>query len=120
MWVDVEGARTPIRPKDVLVVAPYNAQVSALKAALPDDVPVGTVDKFQGQQAPIVIYSTATSSVEDAPPGMEFLCSPNRTNVATSRPECVMVLVGSPSLVGPDCRLATPSGLRHVAICCSM
>ena len=104
MWIDAQGTRKPIRPKDVLVVAPYNAQVSALKAALPEGVPVGTVDKFQGQQAPIVIYSTATSSVEDAPRGMEFLFSPNRTNVATSRAKCVVVLVGSPSLLGPDCR----------------
>jgi uncharacterized protein len=104
MWTDAEGTRKPIRPKDVLVVAPYNAQVSALKAALPDGVPVGTVDKFQGQQAPIVIYSTATSSVQDAPRGMEFLFSPNRTNVATSRAKCVVVMVGSPLLLGPDCR----------------
>jgi len=103
MWVDAEGVRRPLLTKHVLVVAPYNAQVSALKAALPDGVPVGTVDKFQGQEAPIVIYSTATSSVADAPRGMEFLFSPNRLNVATSRARCVVVLVGSASLLGPDC-----------------
>ena len=103
MWVDAHGVRQPLLTKHVLVVAPYNAQVTALRAALPAGVPVGTVDKFQGQEAPIVIYSTATSSVADAPRGMEFLFSPNRLNVATSRARCVVVLVGSASLLGPDC-----------------
>jgi len=102
-WVDSEGERKALRPEDILVVAPYNAQVNALKEGLPDGIGVGTVDKFQGQEAPIVLYSTATSSVGDAPRGMEFLFSPNRLNVATSRARCVVVVVGSPELLGPDC-----------------
>jgi uncharacterized protein len=102
-WVNAEGVRSGIGPGQVLVVAPYNAHVGALRAALPDGVPVGTVDKFQGQEAPIVIYSTATSTAQDAPRGMEFLFSPNRTNVATSRARCVVVWVGSSGLLGPDC-----------------
>jgi uncharacterized protein len=65
---------------------------------------VGTVDKFQGQEAPIAIYSTATSSHADAPRGMEFLYSLNRLNVATSRAKCVSVLVSSPQLFEADCR----------------
>ena len=64
---------------------------------------VGTVDKFQGQEAPVVIYSMTTSSAEEAPRGMEFLYSPNRLNVATSRARCACVLVGSPLLFEPEC-----------------
>jgi superfamily I DNA and/or RNA helicase len=71
-----------MRLDDVLIVAPYNAQVSDLSNRLPN-ARVGTVDKFQGQQAPVVIYSLTTSSPEDAPRGMEFLYSLNRLNVAT-------------------------------------
>ena len=103
-WVDKASVEHPLQIEDVLVVAPYNAQVASLRAALPDGTRVGTVDKFQGQEAPIVIYSTASSSAQDAPRGMEFLFSPNRLNVATSRARCVVVFVGSPSLFGPDCR----------------
>jgi uncharacterized protein len=65
---------------------------------------VGTVDKFQGQEAPVVIYSMATSRPEDAPRGMEFLYSPNRLNVATSRARCAVILVASPHLFQPECR----------------
>lgn len=103
-WIDASGTRRPLRAADVLVVAPYNAQVLALRAGIPKNVAVGTVDKFQGQEAPVVIYSTATSSVADAPRGMEFLFNPNRLNVATSRARCVVVLVGSSSLLGPNCK----------------
>jgi len=103
-WVDQHGERKALGAEDILVVAPYNAQVNALREALPGEIRVGTVDKFQGQEAPIVLYSTATSSVADAPRGMEFLFSPNRLNVATSRARCVVVVVGSPELLGPDCR----------------
>ena len=66
----------------MLVVSPYNAQVSLLTEQLPVGVRVGTVDKFQGRQAPVVIISMATSSAEDAPRGIEFLFSRNRLNVA--------------------------------------
>jgi superfamily I DNA and/or RNA helicase len=65
---------------------------------------VGTVDKFQGQEAPISIYSLASSSHADAPRGMEFLYSLNRLNVATSRAKCVTILVGSPQVFEAECR----------------
>ena len=65
---------------------------------------VGTVDKFQGQEAPIVIYSITTSSYLDAPRGMEFLYSANRLNVATSRARAICVLVGSPAIFEAECR----------------
>jgi predicted RecB family nuclease len=97
------------RPKeidldDVLIVAPYNAQVSDLLVALPKGARVGTVDKFQGQEAALVIYSLTTSSPEDAPRGMEFLYSLNRFNVATSRAMSNVIVVGSPKLFEPECK----------------
>lgn len=90
--------------KDILVVAPYNAQVFDLLTRLPTGIPVGTVDKFQGQEAPVVIYSLTTSSPEDAPRGMEFLYSLSRLNVATSRGKSTVIVVGNPRLFEPDCR----------------
>ena len=71
---------------------------------------IGTVDKFQGQEAPVVIYSMTTSSPEDAPRGMEFLYSLNRLNVATSRARCVCILVANPRLFEPECR--TPRQMK--------
>jgi len=109
-WVDRDGVRHPLTLQDVLIVAPYNAHVAALRAALPDGARVGTVDKFQGQEAPIVLYSMATSSADDAPRGMEFLYSLHRLNVATSRARCVAAIVASPALLTPDCR--TPEQMR--------
>jgi len=104
-WVDASGREQPIAGSDVLVVAPYNAQVTRLYERLePTGARVGTVDKFQGQEAPIVIYSMATSRPEDAPRGMEFLYSLNRLNVATSRARCLAVLVASPRLLEPECQ----------------
>ena len=103
-WRDRDGAEHPLAPGDVLVIAPYNAQVADLIAHLPRGARVGTVDRFQGQEAPVVIYSLTTSPPEDAPRGMEFLYSPNRFNVASSRARCACIVVGSPRLFEPDCR----------------
>jgi hypothetical protein len=102
-WTNKDGETVPLELKDILIVAPYNAQVSALKEALPGAT-VGTVDKFQGQQAPVVFYSMATSTPEDAPRGMEFLYSLNRLNVATSRAQCLTILVASPALFQVQCK----------------
>ncbi len=104
VWFRNATSSRPIELKDILIVAPYNAQVSDLLARLPSGANVGTVDKFQGQEAPIVIYSLTTSSPEDAPRGMEFLYSLNRLNVATSRAMSNVILVGSPRLFEPECR----------------
>ena len=109
-WVDKEGDRRPLALQDILIVAPYNAHVAALRAALPDGARVGTVDKFQGQEAPIVVYSMATSTADEAPRGMAFLYSLHRLNVATSRARCVAAIVASPVLLTPDCR--TPEQMR--------
>ena len=109
-WVDRHGARAALTLEDILVVAPYNAHVAALRRALPDGARVGTVDKFQGQEAPIVLYSMATSTPDEAPRGMAFLYSLHRLNVATSRARCVAAIVASPALFTPDCR--TPEQMR--------
>jgi uncharacterized protein len=104
-------------PDDILVVAPYNSQVALLGERLaPRGVRVGTVDRFQGQEAPVVIYSLATSSPEDAPRGMEFLYSLNRLNVATSRTRCACILVASPRLFEPECKSPRQMQLAN-AIC---
>jgi uncharacterized protein len=102
-WTDREGKEAPVALDDILIIAPYNAQVFELQDRLPG-ARIGTVDKFQGQEAPIVIYSMTTSSHADAPRGMEFLYSANRLNVATSRARCVCILVGSPLLFEAECR----------------
>lgn len=110
-WVDNRQQSQQLCGTDILVVSPYNAQVNRLKQRLDGTgVSVGTVDKFQGQQAPVVIYSMATSRPDDAPRGMEFLYSLNRLNVATSRAKCLAVLVASPKLFAPECR--TPRQMR--------
>jgi predicted RecB family nuclease len=103
-WTNKKGETLQLRLQDILIVAPYNAQVSALAQALPAGARVGTVDKFQGQEAPVVFYSMATSTPEDAPRGMEFLYSLNRLNVAISRAQCVAVLVASPALFQVQCK----------------
>jgi len=102
-WVDEKKEEHPITLEDILIIAPYNAQVIELQHHLPG-ARVGTVDKFQGQEAPISVYSLATSTPADAPHGMEFLYSLNRLNVATSRARAVSIVVGSPRLFEPDCR----------------
>jgi uncharacterized protein len=102
-WVDMSSKRKPLTINDILIIAPYNAQVFELQERLPG-ARIGTVDKFQGQEAPIVIYSLATSTQADAPHGMEFLYSLNRLNVATSRARCLCVLVASPDVFEPECR----------------
>jgi uncharacterized protein len=103
------GEEAPLTSADLMIVAPYNAQVTALAEKLPG-LRIGTVDKFQGQQAPVVIVSLTTSAPEDAPRGMDFLYSAHRLNVATSRAKALCILVGSPRLFEPDCR--TPQQMR--------
>jgi uncharacterized protein len=103
-WTSKNGETQRLKLTDILVVAPYNAQVSELAQRLPPGARVGTVDKFQGQEAPLVFYSTATSTPEDAPRGMEFLYSLNRLNVAISRAQCIAVLVASPALLEVQCK----------------
>jgi predicted RecB family nuclease len=114
-YEDEQGARA-LRHEDVIVVAPYNAQVRALRERLPDAVAVGTVDKFQGQEAPVVFYSMASSSSDDVPRGLDFLFSRNRLNVAISRAKCLAYLVASPRLLDANCRTIEQMRLAN-ALC---
>ena len=114
-WVDAEGQEKPLALHDIMVITPYNAQVFEIQQRLPG-ARVGTVDKFQGQEAAIAIYSTATSSPADAPRGMEFLYSLNRLNVATSRARSMSILVSSPQLFEAECR--TPRQMQLVNAFC--
>ena len=110
-WRDKEGEVRALTENDVLVVAPYNAQVAALIESMPALAErIGTVDRFQGQEAPVVIYSMTSSTPEDAPRGMEFLYNRYRFNVATSRARALCILVGNPALFEPECR--TPRQMR--------
>ncbi|MFL5675082.1 MAG: DEAD/DEAH box helicase, partial [Chloroflexota bacterium] len=109
-WIDGGGHRKVLGWDDVLIVAPYNAQVGEIKRRLPESARVGTVDKFQGQEAPVSIYSMTTSTPELAPRGMSFLFSRHRLNVATSRARCVAVVVASPALFRVHAR--TPEQMR--------
>jgi uncharacterized protein len=102
-WRNQKGEEAPLRLDDILIIAPYNAQVGDLSARLPG-ARIGTVDRFQGQEAPVVIYSMTTSTPADAPRGMEFLYSLNRFNVATSRARCACIAVGNPRLFEPECQ----------------
>ena len=102
-WIDRDGQERPVTLQDIVIITPYNAQVFEIQQLLPG-ARVGTVDKFQGQEAPISIYSTATSSHVDAPRGMEFLYSLNRLNVATSRAKCLSIMVSSPQIFEAECR----------------
>jgi len=111
---DHTGLRAPLDIDDILVVAPYNAQVHLLTQRLPTGARVGTVDKFQGQEAPVVLVSLTASSAEDVPRGMEFLYSRNRLNVAVSRAKALCVMVGSPSLLSVRCRTVDQMRLANV------
>ncbi|MBC7559222.1 MAG: ribonuclease H-like domain-containing protein, partial [Dermatophilaceae bacterium] len=115
-WTDVNGIDRQLTLDDVLVVAPYNRHVARLLANLPAGARVGTVDKFQGQQAPVVIYSTASSSADDAPRGVDFLYDLHRLNVAVSRARALTVVVASPALLDAD--VHTPEQLRAVNALC--
>ena len=107
-WRDKDRNERPVTPGDILIVTPYNAQIRAIQTALTASgqtgFKVGTVDKFQGREAPVAIYSMATSSADEAPRGLEFLYDLHRLNVATSRARALAIIVASPDLIRVSCR----------------
>jgi uncharacterized protein len=115
-WTDTHGVTHPMTEDDVLVVAPFNAHVARLQAALPDGIRVGTVDRFQGREAPAVVYSMASSSAADAPRGVDFLFDLHRFNVAVSRARAMSIVVASPVLL--DAEVHSPEQLRAVNALC--
>ena len=102
-WTNRDGEEAELTMDDLLVVAPYNAQVHALSEVLPDGARVGTVDKFQGREGAVVIVSLAASDAESIPRGLEFLYSRNRLNVAVSRAQAMSIVVASPKLLTARC-----------------
>lgn len=108
-WTDEDDVVHPLTLSDIKVISPYNAQVNAIADSIPGLL-VGTVDKFQGQEAAVVIYSMATSTPEDAPRGMDFLYSPNRLNVAVSRARAMFIMVANPAIFSPECK--SPQQIR--------
>jgi predicted RecB family nuclease len=114
-YADENGER-PLRYEDFIVVAPYNSHVRCLREQLPEAVRVGTVDKFQGQEATVVFFAMASSSGEDVPRGLDFLFSRNRLNVAVSRARCLAYVVASPRLLETHCR--TVEQMRLVNALC--
>ncbi|MGL6269499.1 MAG: DEAD/DEAH box helicase, partial [Chitinophagaceae bacterium] len=102
-WFDRHNDKRRLTMEEILIITPYNAQVSKIAERLPD-AHIGTVDKFQGQEAPVVIISMATSTPEDAPRGMDFFYSLNRLNVAVSRAKAVCIMVACPKIFEPDCK----------------
>ena len=102
-FTDRDGTTRPLRPDDILVVAPFNLHVHCLRERLPAGVEAGTVDKFQGREAPVVLFAMGSSSGEDVPRGMGFLFSRNRLNVAISRARALAAIVASPALLGASC-----------------
>jgi superfamily I DNA and/or RNA helicase len=116
--VDDDGIERPMEPKDILIVAPFNLQVRCLRERLDPRIRVGSVDKFQGQEALVVIVSLCASTVEEAPRGAEFLLSPNRLNVAVSRAQALAVVVGSPMLLDMRCR--SVEEMRLVNLLCHL
>ena len=115
-YIDDNGAVQPMSTANILVVSPYNMQVSKLKLALPEGARVGTVDKFQGQEAEVVIVSMATSSGDDLPRNIEFLYSRNRLNVAISRARCLALFLANPGLMDISCK--TPAQMALVNTLC--
>ena len=113
---DKKGDEYPMTLHDILVVAPYNMQVNLLKKMLPEGARVGTVDKFQGQEAEAVIVSMATSSGEYLPRFIEFLYSKNRLNVAISRAKCLAIFIANPALMAIRC--STPEEMALVNTLC--
>jgi predicted RecB family nuclease len=114
VWTDEKGRERRLSIDDILIVAPYNVQVAELSRAVEAAVGlksrVGTVDKFQGQEGAVALYSLTTSSPEDATRHLDFLYSRNRLNVAVSRARCFAVILCSPKLLDVQCR--TPELMR--------
>lgn len=117
-YIEGDGPKTRMSLENILVVAPYNVQVNLLKRVLPAGARVGTVDKFQGQEAELVIVSMTTSSEQDLPRHIEFLYSKNRLNVAVSRAKCLAVVIASPALMAIQCH--SPQQMALVNTLCWM
>ena len=117
-FTEKDGTTRPTRAEDIIVVATHNAQVNAHRAALPDAIRVRTVDKFQGQEAPICLVSMTASSADETPRGLEFLFSLNRVNVTVSRAKALALVFASRRLCEAKC--TTVEQLKLVNTLCAL
>jgi len=121
-WTNQSGELGELRPADIMVVAPYNAQVRLLRSTLDAHdrtrgVLVGTVDKFQGREAPVVFFTMTTSCADDMTRGPDFLFSRNRLNVAISRAQCLAYLVCTEDLL--NSRAKTVEDMKLISTLCA-
>ena len=117
-WTDRHQSTKPIKSEDIIVVAPFNAQVNLLQQELPDHIRVGTVDKFQGQEAAVALVSMTSSSADETPRGLNFLLSRERINVALSRGKALSLVFACPRLLESSC--ATTDQIRLVNALCAL
>ena len=117
-FTNKQGEQRPITDQDILIVAPYNMQVHLLKEKLKGDLKIGTIDKFQGQEAPVVIISMAVSDVEDSSRGLGFVFDINRLNVAISRAQALAIVVANQGL--ENCHVNGLEQMEKVGFFCSI
>jgi uncharacterized protein len=117
-FINKEQQAEPITDKSILIVAPYNMQVNLLKEKLGPDYQIGTIDKFQGQEAPVVIISMAVSDVDDSPRGLDFIFDKNRLNVAISRAKALAIVVANQGL--NNCTVTNLAQMEKVGLFCKL
>jgi uncharacterized protein len=117
-FTDKHGESRIITEADILVVAPYNMQVNLLKERIGVDIAIGTIDKFQGQEAPVVIISMSVSDTEESSRGLDFLFDINRLNVAVSRAQALAVIVVNPGL--EKCKVNSMEQMEKASFFCRL
>ncbi len=117
-FTDKNGQDRPITDSDILVVAPYNMQVNLLRERIKNECAIGTIDKFQGQEAPVVIISMSVSDVEESSRGLAFIFDINRLNVAVSRAQALAIIVANPGL--EKCRVNSPAQMAMANFYCRL
>jgi uncharacterized protein len=117
-FIDKDQNSKPITDSDILIMAPYNMQVNLLKEKLIGDLKIGTIDKFQGQEAPVVIISMAVSDVDDSPRGLDFIFNKNRLNVAISRAKALAIVVSNKGL--ENCSVNSLGQMEKVGLFCKL
>jgi uncharacterized protein len=117
-FTNKDGQQNPITDADILVIAPYNMQVNLLKEKLGSTLKIGTIDKFQGQEAPVVIISMAISDIAESPRGLDFVLDINRLNVAVSRAQALAIIVSNEGL--EQCKVNSLAQMAKVGLFCRL
>lgn len=100
------------------MIAPYNMQVNLHKEKLGSTLKIGTIDKFQGQEAPVVIISVAVSDIEESPRGLDFVLDINRLNVAVSRAQALAIIVANEVL--EHCKVNSLAQMAKIGLFCRL